>query len=294
MKKILLIVSSTLLLANSFLAQDSGSNFDKKFRFGLRVAAQPTWLSSNDGFTSKDKTGFGYGFGLVTEFKLSDIIHLQTGIGGDFERGSVKYKNGFTINPPGGVGAFYTLDINGNLVEAKDGVGTASYASSTNQLYQVTSRKIKATYITIPLLLKMMTKEISGMRYFGMFGGEIGIRSGLKADDKVQQFSVIPTPPYVNLSTTTNNNLNIGKDGSLIPLRFGLNVGLGTEYRLSGSTAMFINVNYFHSFTNTMRKESKYVYTDAVVDQNNSTINFTSLKQSLMMRAVRINIGVMF
>lgn len=293
MKKILLIVSSSLLLANSFLAQDD-SNFDKKFRFGLKVAAQPTWMSSNDNFTVKDKTGFGYGFGLVTEFKLSNIIHLQTGIGGDFERAFVKYKNTVTLFPPGGVGAGYTTDSNGDLQEAKDGTNENSFYTSNSENYILTSRKIKATYITIPIILKMMTKEISGFRYFGMFGGELGIRTGLKADDKVQQLAVTTTPPYLNMVSTTNNNVNIGKDGSLIPLRFGLNVGLGTEYRLSGSTAVFLNVNYFHSFTNTMRNESKYIYTAADTDPNTGAIQFTNLKQGLMMRAIRINIGVMF
>ena len=39
MKKILLIVSSTLLLANVIFAQDDA---DKKFRFGLRVSPTPT------------------------------------------------------------------------------------------------------------------------------------------------------------------------------------------------------------------------------------------------------------
>jgi len=292
MKKILLIVSSSLLLANSFLAQDDDDKFDKKFRFGLRVAAQPTWLASGDNFTTKDKAGFGYGFGLVTEFKLSNIIHFQTGIGGDFERASINYKN-TAFSSFNGASAFYNLDANGDLVEAKDGVNNASYNSSTNKTFLVTQRKIKATYITIPLLLKMMTKEISGFRYFGMFGGELGIRTALKADDKVEQLTSIPTLPYYNLSYQTNNGLNIGKDGSLIPLRFGLNVGLGAEYRLSGSTAFFINVNYFHSFTNTMRNESKYISTNAVQDANGN-ITFTNLKQNLLMNAIRINIGIMF
>jgi hypothetical protein len=293
MKKILLIVSSTLLLANSFQAQDD-SNFDKKFRFGLRVAAQPTWVSSNDNFTSKDKTGFGYGFGLVTEFKLSNIIHLYTGIGGDFERASVKYKNSFTLVPAGGVGAGYSTDANGDMIEAKDGTNENTYYSATNAKYILTERKIKVAYITIPILLKMMTKEISGFRYYGMFGGELGIRSSMKADDKVQQIVATATPPSLNLVSTSNNNANIGKDGSLIPLRFGLNVGLGSEYRLSGSTAVFLSVNYFHSFTNMMRNESKYIYTASTTDPNTGAVDFTNLKQGLMMRAIRINLGVMF
>jgi len=292
MKKILFLVSSSLLLANSFLAQDSNNDFDKKFRFGLRVAAEPTWLSSNNNFTTKGKAGFGFGFGLVTEFKLSDIVHFQTGIGGDFEKASVTYKN-TAFSQANGSSAFYALNSDGDLIEAKDGVGTTSYNASTNHNYLVTERKIKATYVTVPLLLKMMTKEISGLRYFGMFGGELGIRTGLKADDQVQEISYNGLPPTLILVDKENSSLDIGKDGSLIPLRFGLNVGLGTEYRISGSTALFINVNYFHSFTNTMRKDSKYMYTKSTTDQNGN-MDFSNLKQGLMMRSIRINLGVMF
>lgn len=287
MKKIILLVSSSLLLANSFLAQDD-SDFDKKFRFGLKVAAQPTWVSSKDNFTTNDKTGFGFGFGLVTEFKLSNIIHLQTGIGGDFERYFVKYNNTFTLFPPSGIGAGYATNSSGELIEAKDGTNANTFYSSSNNFYLLNSRKIKATYITIPIILKMMTKEISGMRYFGMFGGELGIRSGLRADDNVQQITA------GSLAVNNNSNLNIGKDGSLIPMRVGLNVGLGAEYRLSGSTALFLNVNYFHSFTNLMRNDSKYIYTNSTLNTNDGTLDFTNMKQGLMARAIRINIGVMF
>ncbi|MGV2480414.1 UNVERIFIED_CONTAM: hypothetical protein IGO34_26820, partial [Salmonella enterica subsp. enterica serovar Weltevreden] len=101
-------------------------------------------------FTARDKTGFGYGFGLVTEFKLSDIIHLQTGVGGDFERAFVKYKNTYTLFPPSGIAAGYTTDSNGDLQEAKDGTTGSSFYTSSSENYILTSRKIKATYITVP------------------------------------------------------------------------------------------------------------------------------------------------
>ena len=90
MKKILLLVSSTVLLANSFLAQESDD--DKKFRLGLKVAGQPTWFSSNEGSAAKLNTGFGFGFGLALEFRLSKTAYFVTGIGGDFENASIKYK----------------------------------------------------------------------------------------------------------------------------------------------------------------------------------------------------------
>lgn len=279
MKKILLTASGILFMAQSFMAQDS--NFDKKMRFGLRVAPQPTWLSSNDNNTTKNGAGFGFGFGLVAEFKLSDIIHFSTGIGGDFESGKLSYRQ----DPAGNFTPGYVLNNDGNLVEAKNGLSPSSYLATGNKYYLLRQRNLKTTYVTIPLMLKMLTKEISGFRYFGMFGGELGIRVKTKANDDVTLVS--------NNVYTTNSNLNVGPDASLIPMRFGLNVGAGTEYRLAGTTSLFLSVNYFRSFTNTMRVESKYVSTGGSIDSNNN-IQFTHLKQGIFANAVRINIGVLF
>ncbi len=287
MKKILLIVSSTLLLANSFLAQEADD--DKKFRLGLKVAAQPTWFSSNESATTKSGAGFGFGFGLVTEFRLGKTASFVTGIGGDFESGSIRYKYDPTSSTPYSVG--YITDNSGNLKEMKDGVNQTDLIQTGDVLYAgVVERKIKTTHVTIPLALKMMTKEMGGFKYFGMFGGEIGIRVKSRATDK---YTNSYTSSAYNSSSGTNTNININKDGSLIPIRVGMNVGLGAEYRLSGSTSMFLSINYFRSFTNLMRKESKYMIYDTNTDSNGA-MTFFRVKQGIFMNAIKINVGILF
>ena len=293
MKKILLLVSSTLLLANSFLAQEADD--DKKFRLGLKVAGQPSWFSSNQSGSSKLGTGFGFGFGLAMEFRLSKTAYFVTGIGGDFESGSIKYK----YEPYLGLGSSngtnysvgYVTDAAGNLKELKD--GTIDLLQEGDTYYDgIIERKIKTTHVTIPLALKMMTKEMGGFKYFGVFGGEIGVRVKSRATDVyTRSFS------YSNNGFSvagTNSNVNINKDGSLIPIRLGMNVGLGAEYRLSGSTSVFLSVNYFRSFTNLMRKESKYMVYDSQYYPSTGEYTFFRMKQGLFMNAIRINVGVMF
>lgn len=288
MKKILLIVSSSLVLANSYLAQDADD--DKKFRLGLKVAGQPTWFSSNTNSASKLGTGFGFGFGLVTEFRLSKTASFVTGIGGDFESGSVKYKYEPVSSSPYSVG--YVLDASGDFKELKDGITSDQIIMSGETGYDgLIERKIKTTHVTIPLALKMMTKEIGGFKYFGMFGGELGVRVKARATDKY-------TSSYTYGSSGisaggTNSNLNLNKDASLVPIRVGMNVGIGAEYRLSGSTSAFISVNYFRSFTNLMRSESKFMIYDSNTDVNDIN-TFFRVKQGLLMNAIRINVGVLF
>jgi hypothetical protein len=291
MKKILMIVSSSILLTSAVCAQEQ-NDFDRKVRFGLRLAGSPGWFSSNDNFTSKAKTNFGYGFGLNMEFRLSNIVHFQTGVGGDFERGTVKYNNS-PLTAANGTWVGYVIDTKGELVSANDGEAATSYYgtnnSQPNKGYILNERKIKATYVTVPLILKMMTKEFSGLKYFGAFGGELGFRTALKADDQTDYFNT----STLKFEKVENNDLNIARDGSIVPVRLGLNAGIGAEYRLSGSTAFVFSINYFRSFTNVMRAESRFNHTKATPDTNGK-LTFDNLNQGLFYNAIRINLGIMF
>ena len=150
MKKILLIVSSTLLLANTIIAQDDA---DKKFRFGLRVSPTPTWLRSGEPkLVEQGGAKFGFGFGLITEFRINSTASFVTGIGGDFLGGKQTYKNG----------QGYVLNKDGAYVD----VSKSKYGSDQSSLdnfntnngykfYAIKSRSVKATYVTIPILLKL-------------------------------------------------------------------------------------------------------------------------------------------
>lgn len=313
MKKILFILSGFMLLNSNLSAQGTSTatpvetpkqeEFDKKFRFGLRVTPQPTWFKSNNDNSKGSGANFGFGFGLMFDIKLSKIINFSTGLGGDFEGGYIKYKylvdnanhaNDFNVN--------VVVDKENNLVEAKDGKGSTDYelVNGSTQ-YVMNDRKIKSTFVTIPVLLKMMTQEYSGLKYFFNFGGEIGIRAGVKANDtyvsglKTSITGTSVTTEVVASGDLHRDNINIGKDASLLPFRLGMNLGVGTEYRLGGSTSLVTSINYFQSFTNLMRNDSKYL-TKGVDNTYASATgwNFASLNQGYFMRAIRINIGLMF
>lgn len=299
MKKFLFAVCSLSmfnLVAQTQTPTDAKQDdFDKKHRFGIRAAIEPTWYKSDN--TSSKGAGAvpGFGFGLMWEIKLSNIIRFSTGIGGDFEGGKISYRNdsAFAVRA--------VLDNEGEYVEAKNGISRAEYnLKNGNTFYTLKERKYKTTMITIPLSLKMMTGEYSGFRYFGMFGGEIGIRAGIKANDTYLDGKTAVTSGTTIVETDVasgdlkKEGLLVNKDASFLPFRVGMNLGLGTEYRIAGSTSLVISVNYFQSFTNLMRKESKYLSKEQTYDPANQTWNFLALNQSYLMRAVRINIGIMF
>ena len=285
MKKILVILSTSVLFSASVLAQTTTpteapkpaetpkqENFDKKFRFGLKATPQPSWLKSNNTGSKGSGAVFGFGFGLT-----------------------INYRNDAEFN------AKLVVDKENNMVEAKDDLKSSEYelVNGSTQ-YIMHERKYKTTFVTLPAMLKMMTQEYSGMKYFMMFGGEIGIRAGVKANDTYAQgikttITGTAAPVTTTISELSRTNIDLGKDASIAPLRVGMNLGLGTEYRIAGSTSLVMSINYFQSFTNLMRKDSDFISKgiDNTYDAAKGW-NFAPLNQGLTARAIRINIGIMF
>ena len=298
MKKMLINACALLLISNSIFAGDGDP---KKIKGGLRITPQPTWFSVNSKNMEKYKAGFGFGFGMSLDFRCTDVIYFSTGLGGDFEGGTVKYHD-YGMDPK--VPSTFTLGANQYItdkslafVEAKDNVQYAT-TFDNNTVNFIDSRKVKTTHITIPLMLKMLTNEYSGIKYFGTFGGELGIRVGAKANDKyryqvVNGVSTSTVPPVITTGGE-NKDLNINGDAALFPIRVGMNVGAGIEYRLGGTTALLFSINYFKAFTNLMKIHSDNIYTEATTDAASGKVDFKNSEQNIKMNAIRINIGFMF
>jgi len=295
MKKFLYTIASVLILGQSVTAQDKQADFDKKFRFGLRVAAQPTWFTSNDANNKPYGSKFGTGFGMNMEFRLSKIIAFATGIGADFEGGKYTFKNDL----PNNYQVRYWQNNAAEFVEPKTGGVYSDLNNASNIQYILKERSIKTTHVTIPALLKMSTNEYSGFKYFGMFGAELGVRIKTIATDSYwtsykYDANGLVTNGVNGEGETTQENINLSKDAAVpfFPLRLGFNAGIGTEYRLGGSTSAFFSVNYFRSFSNLMSSTSNFLIYH--VDNASGTNTYYFVKQNLIQNAIRINIGILF
>ena len=285
MKKILPIVIAALLITTAVVAGEGDD--EKKFRFGLKVTPTPAWLRSTDKKVV-DKNGIKFGFGLQTEFRITNTAHFVTGIGGDFLGGKQIYKNG----------QGYVLSKDNAYTDSKNtdfGKGVNGLYNSNNngdKFYEIKTRSIKTTYITIPVLLKLMTKDISGMKYYGVFGGDIAIQTKFRCTDELTEL-VYNTATNLYESTGSVTVADMRPSGDLIPFNVGLNVGLGFEYNLSGSTSLFVGFNYCRGFINQYQGTS-----ELMVDQIKTNINMgtipTKSKQSAFADAVQINIGMLF
>lgn len=291
MKNILVLVSSIVLLANNLLAQDAA---DKKVRFGLKVTPTPTWLRSDDlKNVESGGTKFGFGFGLQIEFKINSTASFVTGIGGDFLGGKQTYKNGqgYALNKDNSnYISSKTLDFDKDQEAIKN-------ASNDLYYYELKSRSVKTTYITIPVLLKLMTKDISGFKYFGVFGGNIAIQSKFRAEDNVTQIVFDDNKLSPTYKTFISGGPSIIPDmrpsGDIVPVNVALNVGIGAEYNISGSTSLFLSVNYVRGFLNQYTATSSYITDNIKTNINNKGV-INNSKQSSYCDGIQINVGFLF
>lgn len=286
MKKVFSIALAALFAFNVANADD---DTDKKFRFGLKVTPTPTWLRSADS-KMMESAGmkFGFGFGLQMEFRITSTAHFVTGLGGDFLGGKQTYKNG----------QGYVLTKDNAYVDSKDvtweqdPLVMSADAGTERKFYEIKSRTIKATYITLPVLLKLMTKDISGFKYFGMFGGNIAVQSKFRCTDEIVELQYNPTSlQFETAGSSTISDMR--PKGDLIPFNIGLNVGLGFEYNLSGSTSIFLGVNYCRGFINQYQPNSE-IMVDNLKENINKKIRPGNSKQSAFSDGVQVNVGFLF
>ncbi|MFL5765358.1 MAG: porin family protein [Bacteroidia bacterium] len=294
MKKILTIIA--LAVAGKMaIAQDDAKNF----RFGLAIDPAVNWYKPDGKILTKDGAGVRFGGGLILEFRLAKVASFQTGLRINSETGKVKYNNGAIQDANSNIVNYLYSTADDKILEymAPDS-STAFYSSATlkgKTWYQLNERQYKATYITIPLVLKLKTKEIGTMTYFGQFGLNNSIRWKASANDNVTQIK--ETSAGIALGATeTKSKVDVTKDVAIF--KSALTFGAGAEMNLSGTTSLTFGLNYNLGFMNSVKGSSDYLSkrtNDADYNVANQTkLTTSNLPQTLKSSAVVLTIGVLF
>jgi hypothetical protein len=234
MKKILALVAILTLYKGASAGVNMG-----KFRFGLKVQPNLTWLSPEDKkvFTSGGaKATFTYG--LMVEYKLNSVASLATGFDFSSFGGRLSSVDTQTFYNP--------VDVN---------------PVGKSVVYVLSKRSYSVNYFEIPITLKMRTGEQqNGFTYFGVFGVNVGFRGKSMADDEgYYKYYSGATPPtfssYKEYKSRPDNNVSEDVNWA----RIGLNVAVGAEYKLGGSTALVMSLHYLNGFTNALTGASSSV-----------------------------------
>src|SRR5699024_4888609 len=110
--------------------------------------------------------------------------------------------------------------------DANEFVNPKTPHAKSNTGYLVKYRKVNTTFATIPFILKLTTSEYNGIKYFGMFGAELGYRLKASATDTYFSYHTFPTDTTVSYhdGEFSEPGINISEDASLVPLRICMNL----------------------------------------------------------------------
>lgn len=288
MKKIL-IISAIALITNFVFGQEGGNDL-KNFRFGLKVTPSINWFKPDGKILSANGPAVRYGGGLVMEFRLAKVVSVQTGLQVDVDGGKIKFNNGGPGVANANTVSYYYFGLDDKIVKYDPVLA----ASPSYTHYQLNERVYSTTYFTIPVSLKMKTKEIGAFTYFGQIGMNNSFRWKATANDELQVINDVSN----TLGTKdSKSKVDISQDISIYTA--SLNFGLGAELNFSGSTSLLFGLNYNLGFSSIVKNDSEYLGRRANVAGFNSTSNpndfiLSKMPQSIKSNAVLITLGVLF
>lgn len=238
------------LISSNLQAQ----NFER-VQFRLSTQSGLAWANTpNERIIVNNGVGYTFNFGLQLDFKLAKYVGFTMGIFYGWER--LKTQNVDT--------AYYNFD-GFNLVETGEGV-------IRNK--QLLARKWDSQGFEVPLGIRLRTKEMGIFTYYG----KIGV---------LNRFNIRNSSHDTQRDLLTNQEEEIEKidlkKASLF-YQFGLFVGGGMEYNLSGNTSLFWGIQYNHNLVSTAKKNNPYA----------TRVDGTQYQQQFFKGAILLNLGVLF
>jgi hypothetical protein len=282
MKKILTITA--LAFAGQFVLAQDGANEMKNFRFGLKVTPSVNWYKPDGKLITGDGAGVKFGGGLILEFRLAKVASFQTGLQIDAEGGKVIYNNGGVVANTSTMSYYY--NIADDKIQPYNSSDTSASWVLGNTHYQLNGRQYKATYVTLPIMLKLKTKEIGTMTYFGQFGFNASFRWKANATDDL----TVIAPSSGAGQNATKSKVDVTKDMAFF--KGSLAFGLGAEMNLSGTTSLVFGLNYNLGLTNSVKSSSDYI--ERKTYDGNLAVTYEKLPQTLKSNAVVLTVGVLF
>ncbi len=206
----------------------------QEHRFGLFGEGILSWMATDEEGISTKGMRIGGSYGLWYEYFFSEHYGITSGLYITHIGGIAEYAQPFRV-------------------KLKDTTVITVPSATFQYSYQ---------YVEFPACFKFRTSELGYVRFFGQFGGVVGILWRAKArSDQIDYFS-------------SKRRIFDGK-----PLNLQIMLSAGIEYTLAGQTALLVRVGYFGGFTDVTGHKK------AVENVDNGVVRFNSL---------RLTVGVLF
>ena len=221
MKNVTILVFGMLITQLSFAQGE--------FRFGLKGSSNFGWVGGTSKNIVNDGTTVALGYGIMGDYYFKP----NYGISAEIMLSNIKSK--FKVTEP--------LAFNSAM---SDTVNDLRY-------------EYNIQYLDIPLTMKIRTKEIGDMTYFGQFGVSMGFALNAKT-------SIVSTglPKFISDQEPTEYRVNDAEgdaftvnnfDDKVFLFRLPLIIGGGVEYKMAGSTSLQIGVRIANAFTDMFVKD---------------------------------------
>lgn len=249
---------------------------DKKVQAGIVLGYGMNFQKMETKFLSNNGIGSDLIVGANVNFSFTETIGLCTGVEFDFE--TLKFSAG---SQP----IFYSYLDNDILTKAD----RESAAPTDNvQLFQLTERRQKPIYLSIPTMLTFRTKFIGYFRYFGKFG----LRTSFLLSNKINDvgFNLDPEIPLGDPTEGTNENMTAANN--MFFLKSAVGASGGAEWNFTGSTTLMAEIGYYYGFTplfNDRNEDKTFLYTSGANNGVGNDQYFSNLaKQSQLMFKVSV------
>lgn len=230
MKKII-VAALSLCIVSGVFAQEAA---DKKVQAGLVTGFGINFQKMGTKLMESNGVGNDLTIGANVVFGFNETIGLCTGVEFDFE--TLKYKS--AASP-----VYYRYsDVT---------IHPSEYVSTGNELFQLETRKQKATYVTVPTMLIFKTKFIGYFRYFGKFGLRNSFLVSNKINDTGLNFEndVNPVIEAAAGQTTSANNENMVAKNEMFFFKSAVGLSGGAEWNFTGSTCLVAELGYYYGIT---------------------------------------------
>lgn len=271
MKKIILglLVVGFAGAANAQEAADKNVQAGLVAGFGLNFQKMGTKLMNKNG-AGNDLT-----IGMNVNFNLNETVAINTGVEFDFE--TLKYK-------ASGAPVYYYYNDT-EILQRQD-------VTETSQLFQLSTRKQKPVYLTIPTMLLFRTKFIGYFRYFGKFGLRNSFLLSNKINDEGFNFDPDQIVGGVPSSSTTNPNMTA--KGDMLFFKSAVGLAGGTEWNFSGSTSLVAEIGYYYGFTPLHLDKNEGKTTLYTSGANNGLGNDTHFSNQSTQQQLMLKVSILF
>ncbi len=260
-----------IAISSAVLAQEAA---DKKYQAGIVAGFGMNFQKMETKKLVSNGVGTDLTIGANVNIGFTETIGLTTGVEFDFE--SLKYAAADGEN-------IYYHYVDNKILKSEE-------TNDPNaELFQMSTRKQKPVYLTIPTMLLFRTNFIGYFRYFGKFG----LRNSFLLSNKINDTGFNFDPNQILTGTKTEGtNDNMSAANEMFFFKSAVGASGGAEWNFTGSTCLVAELGFYYGFTPlyyNRAEEKTFLYTSGLNNGSGNDLRFSNqAKQTQLMLKVSI------